>query len=115
MDKKDWFKILPIGIMISNAEGTILEMNDKCVENYSGAGGNALLGKNAITCHQGASLEKVKKLYNHPFLNVYTINKKGKKKLIYQCPYFIDSEFAGMIELSLPIPEDIPHFNRPMD
>jgi hypothetical protein len=44
--------------------------------------------------------------------NVYTIQKNGKKKLIYQAPWFRDGAYAGFVELSLEIPEAMPHFNR---
>jgi hypothetical protein len=44
--------------------------------------------------------------------NVYTIQKNGKKKLIYQAPWFRDGVYAGFVELSLEIPWDLPHFNR---
>ncbi len=44
--------------------------------------------------------------------NVYTIEKHGKKKLIYQTPWYRDGKYAGFIELSLVIPEEMPHFIR---
>ncbi len=44
--------------------------------------------------------------------NVYTIEKKGKKKLIYQAPWFLDGAFGGLVELSLEIPFEMPHFIR---
>ena len=44
--------------------------------------------------------------------NIYTIEKKGIKKLIYQAPWFQDGQLAGLVELSLEIPFDMPHFLR---
>jgi predicted RNA methylase len=44
--------------------------------------------------------------------NVYTITKKGVRKLIYQTPYFEDGKVAGLVEFSFVIPEDMPHHNR---
>jgi hypothetical protein len=44
--------------------------------------------------------------------NVYTIEKNGAKKLIYQAPWFRDGEYRGFIELSLEIPFEMPHFVR---
>jgi hypothetical protein len=44
--------------------------------------------------------------------NVYTIEKKGKKKLIYQAPWFHNGAFGGLVELSLEIPFETPHFIR---
>jgi len=44
--------------------------------------------------------------------NVYTIEKNGIKKIIYQSSIFEDNIFKGMIELSLEIPFEMPHFKR---
>ncbi len=44
--------------------------------------------------------------------NVYTIQKNGKKKLVYQAPWYKDGAYAGFVELSFEIPWDLPHFNR---
>jgi len=44
--------------------------------------------------------------------NVYTIEKNGRKKLIYQTPWFEKGEFRGIVELALPIPFEVSHFVR---
>ncbi len=44
--------------------------------------------------------------------NVYTIEKNGIKKLIYQSPWYENGEYAGFVELSLEIPFELPHFVR---
>jgi hypothetical protein len=45
--------------------------------------------------------------------NIYTIQKKGRKKLICQVPWFQqDGSVGGLVELSIPLPEEMPHFNR---
>ena len=44
--------------------------------------------------------------------NVYTIEKNGIKKLIYQSPWFEKGVMKGLVELSLEIPFDMPHFIR---
>jgi hypothetical protein len=44
--------------------------------------------------------------------NVYTIEKQGQKKIIYQTPWFAEGEFRGIVELSLAIPSEMPHFIR---
>jgi hypothetical protein len=40
--------------------------------------------------------------------NVYTIEKAGRKKLIFQAPWYEDGIFAGLVELSLDIPSVMP-------
>ena len=44
--------------------------------------------------------------------NVYTIEKNGVRKLIYQAPWFQDGGYAGLVELALEIPAVMPHFVR---
>jgi hypothetical protein len=113
MQENKWVKTFPAGIMAADAQGTITDMNDRCAETYRKDGGYGLLGKSAIHCHKGAALEKATRLWAEQEFNVYTITKNGKKKLIYQAPWFIDDEFAGMVELSLPLPDgDLPHYDR---
>lgn len=42
--------------------------------------------------------------------NVYTIEKRGRKKLIYQTPWHRDGQHRGFIELSLELPEEMSYF-----
>ena len=44
--------------------------------------------------------------------NVYTIEKNGVKKMIFQSPWYKDGIYAGFVELSLEIPFEMPHFIR---
>ncbi len=44
--------------------------------------------------------------------NIYSIEKNGVKKLIFQSPWFKNGEYAGFVELSLEIPFEMPHFVR---
>ena len=44
--------------------------------------------------------------------NVYTIEKRGQKKLIYQAPWYQEGQYRGFIELSLELPAEMPHFIR---
>jgi hypothetical protein len=112
MAKDHWSKTFPAAITVTNEKGVIVEMNDRSVQTYEKDGGAGLVGSNAITCHKGPSLEKIQKLYEDGATNVYTITKRGQKKLIYQAPYFRDGKFAGMVELSLPLPPELPHYDR---
>ena len=48
--------------------------------------------------------------HNHD--NHYTIAKGGQRKIIHQLPWFDGGAFAGFVEISIPIPEALPHFDR---
>jgi ribosomal protein S6 len=71
-----------------------------------------LIGANILDCHPEPARTKLKGLLESGRANIYTIEKKGVKKLIYQAPWYKDGEYAGIVELSLEIPWDMPHFVR---
>ena len=112
MSEHAWIKEFPAAATICDAEGIILEMNDKAAKTYENDGGYALIGKNMLDCHPAQARAKTEKLLVNKEKNVYTIEKNGVKKLIYQSPWYKDGEYAGIVELSLEIPFELPHFIR---
>ena len=107
-----WPHEFPGAITVCDEHGTIVEMNRKAEAVFADDGGAALIGKDVRACHPGESLEKVNALLERQQPNVYTIRKKGVRKLIYQSPWYKDGRFAGLVELSLEIPFDVPEFDR---
>jgi transcriptional regulator with PAS, ATPase and Fis domain len=107
-----WVKEFPGSITVCDAEGIILAMNDEALEVFAEDGGEKLIGTNALDCHPEPARTELQHLLDNQEPNVYTIEKHGVKKLIYQMPWYRDGEFAGLVELSLEIPADMPHFIR---
>jgi len=107
-----WVNEFPGAVTVCAEDGTILEMNDRAAESFKNDGGRALIGKNLLDCHPEPSREKVRQLLASGQKNVYTIEKKGMNKLIYQSPWYENGEYRGLVELSLEIPEDMAHFVR---
>lgn len=87
-------------------------MNNRAAQNYAADGGKALIGRSLLDCHPAPAREKLQQLLATQQANVYTIEKKGVRKLIYQSPWFENGQFAGLVELSLVIPTQMPHFVR---
>jgi DUF438 domain-containing protein len=113
MEKNAWVKVFPGAITVTDADGTVIEMNeDSANKLFKNDGGYDVLGRNAITCHPPRTIEKVRKIYEKQDFNIYSITKNGQKSLVYQAPYFIKGKFSGMVELFLSLPDDIPHFDR---
>lgn len=112
MMNESWQKEFPGAITVSDLEGIILEMNDRAAKDYADQGGRALIGTNMLDCHPEPARTKVKRLLEARQRNVYTIEKKGVRKLIYQSPWYDSEECRGFVELSLEIPSDMPHFVR---
>jgi len=112
MSEHEWIKAFPAAITVCDASGILLEMNDRAAKTYEKDGGYALLGKNLLDCHPEAARAKTERLLAAQEKNVYSIEKNGIKKLIFQSPWFKDNQYAGFVELSLEIPFDVPHFVR---
>lgn len=112
MSEHSWIAEFPGAITVCDANGIILEMNDRAAPSFAEEGGRALIGKNLLDCHPEPARTKTKRLLETQQKNVYTIEKKGVKKLIYQSPWYHDGKFAGLIELALEIPFEMPHFVR---
>jgi len=108
----NWSKELPIAITVTDKNGVIIEMNDRSAETFAKYGGIELLGKQLNDCHNPRSQEIIAGLSENKTTNVYTIEKNGVKKLIFQSPWFSNGEYAGLVELSMIIPEDMPHYIR---
>ena len=107
-----WVMGFPGSVTVCDREGVIVEMNDKAAANYAKYGGRELIGTNLLNHHSDESRQKLQKILDQKQPNIYTIEKNGIKKLIYQSPWYEDGEFAGLVELSLEIPFEMPHYVR---
>lgn len=108
MPSLDFFKGINVSITISDTEGNILYMNDKSTSVFGD-----MVGQNMIGCHNPHSQEIIHKLIAEAGTNAYTIDKRGVKKLIYQTPWYNETrEVGGLVEFSIIIPDDMPHYVR---
>ena len=112
MANHSWVQEFPGSITVCDAKGIILEMNDREVKAFQDQGGEKLIGTNLLDCHPEPARTKTQQLLETRQANVYTIEKGGVKKLIYQTPWFKGGRYSGFVELSLEIPAEMPHFIR---
>ena len=112
MSHNDWIHEFPAAITVCDRQGIILEMNARSIQAFQDEGGAKLLGTNALDCHPEPARSKMRDLLASGQKNVYTIEKKGVKKLIFQSPWYLEGQYAGFVELSLEIPFELPHFVR---
>ena len=112
MPGHEWVHEFPGAITVCDRAGTILEMNARSAAVFAADGGMALVGTNLLACHPQPARDKVVELLARGEANVYTIEKRGVKKLIHQSPWYQGGEYAGFVELSLEIPFELPHFVR---
>lgn len=112
MTDHSWVQEFPVAITVCDPDGIILEMNDRAVKAYQDQGGIKLIGTNMLECHPEQARIKVQRLLETRQANVYTIEKAGVKKLIYQAPWYRDGTYSGFVELSFEIPVEMSHFVR---
>lgn len=107
-----WVEELPAAVTVTDRDGNITAMNRRAAATFAAEGGLELLGTDVFACHPEPSRSKLRELYATAAPNHYTISKAGQKKVIHQLPWFVDGELAGFVEISIPIPETLPHFDR---
>jgi transcriptional regulator with PAS, ATPase and Fis domain len=112
MAENDWVREFPGAVIVCDETGTIVEMNDRAARTYVSSGGRALIGKALLDCHPEPAKTKLTALMDARRINVYTIEKNGLKKMVYQAPWFRDGRYAGFMEIAFDIPADLPHFVR---
>jgi transcriptional regulator with PAS, ATPase and Fis domain len=108
----DWIKEFPAAITVCDNEGIITGMNDKSAASFEKDGGYDLIGKNLFNCHKQSLIDKIKDIQKDNKSNIYTIEKNGIKKLIFQTTYCANGEVKGLVEIVFEIPFEIPHFVR---
>ena len=112
MSEYAWVEEFPGAVTVCDRDGVILAMNARSVEVFAEDGGRALIGTNVLACHPEPSRAKLAAMLESGRANVYTIEKRGVKKLICQSPWYRAGVYAGFVELSLEIPFELPHFVR---
>lgn len=111
-DDTAWTAGVEAAITLTDADGTITGLNPAACRVFAADGGIALLGSSVFACHPEPALTKTRELYASRQPNHYTISKGGRRKIIHQLPRSCDGAFAGFVEISIVIPDDLPHFDR---
>ena len=112
MEKCAWLEEFSGSIIVCDSEGIVVEMNEQAAITFKKWGGKQLLGSNLLDCHPEPARSKLKQLMDQHQTNIYTIEKKGNKKLIYQAPWHVKGEYRGFVEMVIDLPASIPHFIR---
>jgi hypothetical protein len=112
MSKGDWVREFPAEVMVCDPAGLILEMNAAAEALFAGDGGRSLLGKNVLACHPGPALGKLEGMLAGQTANAYFNTENGEKRFFFQSPWFKQGRYAGFVEISFTVPEEVPHFTR---
>lgn len=108
----DWINKLDGNIIVCDANAVVIYMNEKAIASYAKDGGEAIIGTSLFDCHSERSCEKIREIMTTRKKNVYTIEKQGRHKIVYQTPWMDGDNFMGIVEFSLEIPSEMPHFVR---
>lgn len=110
MDKKDIFPFLfcmaeedHCAIVICNLEHEIIYMNSAAIHNYEKWGGDKLIGKSLLECHNQESKEKIQQVIdwfssdeNHNI--VYTFHNEKQNKDVYMVALRDEGKLIGYYE-----------------
>lgn len=113
MTMNDFFKYVEPAVTVCDTECVIVYQNEKSVAVNGDMRGKCMLG-----CHNDRSRGIIARILSEGVSNSYTISKKGQRKLIHQTPWYQDAAdgsgrtVAGIVELSVVIPEEMPHYDR---
>ncbi len=108
MENNDrWVEELDCAVTLCDTEGVALYQNERSL-----AVNGDVRGRSIIPCHNERSQATIRRLIEQGGTNCYTIEKRGVHKMIYQTAWRVDGEVRGLVEFSMEIPPQMPHYLR---
>lgn len=108
----DWVDEFPGMISVCDKDGKILAMNQKISDYFKDTGGKNLVGSNLFDCHSKQSGEMIKEQMKSQKTIVYTAEEDGQTELVIHAPWFQNGQFAGIVEITVPLEGEIKHLLR---
>ncbi len=105
-----WADEIGCAVTICDKEAKILYMNEKSRETFAKHGD--IIGHDLLGYHPPKAVEQIRHMLKTGETNTYRITKNGRDKIIYQTPWKKDGEIMGLVELSIQLPEEMPHYIR---
>jgi len=109
----DWFEELPCAVTVCDVAYRILYLNARAAEVNARDGGKSLIGRDMMACHPPEAQEKLRRVMESGRPNIYTIEKGGVRKMIYQAHWRRNGTVGGLLEITFELPKEVPHFVRP--
>ena len=103
---------LPAEVTVTDITGTIIEMNHEAKVLFAKEGGGNLLGSDVLDCHPDPSRGKLEHMLGRQTSNAYLNTEGGEKRFFFQAPWWKDGQYAGFVEISFVVPDELPHFIR---
>lgn len=109
----EWAYGMNCAVTVVDSNCRIIYMNERSRETFTNRGGADLIGHNIMDYHNERSKSIIRRLLSEGGSNAYTISKEGKRKMIFQTTWHkADGSLGGLAELSMIIPEEMPHYIR---
>ena len=93
----EWANEMNCAVTVCDTKGIILYMNEKACRTFA---------------KHGDLIGKIRELLETGGVNAYTIEKNGVRKMIYQTAWKQDGVVGGLVEISMEIPGEMPHYMR---
>lgn len=106
----EWAEQLGCAVTICDADCRILFMNERSRQTFARHGD--IIGHDLLQYHPERAQQMIRHMLATGETNAYTIEKNGQRKLIYQTPWRRDGAIAGLVEISILLPADMPHYVR---
>lgn len=104
----NYFNRADFAVTVCDKEGVVLYQNDRAVRRD----GN-VVGRNLYDCHPEPANRMIRHMISTGTSNTYRIVRHGKSKQLHQTPWYDDEgNVAGLIELAIDLPDDMPVFDR---
>ena len=107
-----WLDGIAVAATVCDRQGICIFMNAEASRLFESQGGCALVGKSLLDCHGESSRARFAAQLQTPTSNTYTVEKNGMRRIIHQIPWYRNGDFAGVVEMSFPLPHTLPHFVR---
>ena len=104
----NWADDTNCAVTVCDTEGVVIYQNKQSI-----SVNGEYRDKSMLPCHNERSKGIIARILEKGDTNAYTIEKKGIRKMIYQTAWRReDGTVGGIIELSMPIPAEMPHYVR---
>ena len=111
-DPGQWVKEFPVAVTVTAADGTIVEMNDRSLQVLRRTEAQPSCARASLIAIPRPPAPRPWNSTSEKLPITTPSRKKGQKKIIHQIPWTQDGAFAGFVEISIPIPDELPHFDR---
>ena len=108
MNSFDWIEDYPSAVTVCDGEGIIIAMNRRSIEQFDKRGGAKLIGTSLFDCHPESANIIIRNMLRTELPNVYITESTSGRRLIQQIPWFKQGVFAGIVETTCAVNDEIP-------